>query len=341
MKIAFFDTHNFEREAFNAINTKYNFSIDFLETSLNSRTAELAKGSDVVCSFVNDKIDDDCLKALKDLGIHMIALRSAGFNHVDLVSAQHHGILIARVPSYSPNAVAEFAIGMLLTLNRKIHKAYLRVRELNFSLDGLVGFDLYKKTVGVVGAGKIGKIFAQVVSSFGCQVLIYDLERDGDLQSNPQVHYSGLEELCRRSDVISLHVPLTPTTYHIINTERINSMKDGVYIINTGRGALIDSRALIEGLKQGKVGGAALDVYEEEENIFFTDLSSKILQDDTLARLLTFPNVLLTSHQAFLTKEALENIATTTMENIDEFKRAGIVSNEKVVTPQTFIRKVT
>ncbi len=341
MNIAFFDTHKFEQEAFNAVNTKYKFNIDYLETSLNSRTAELARGSDVVCSFVNDKIDDDCIKALMDMGIRMIALRSAGFNHVDLEAAKRHGMLVTRVPSYSPNSVAEFAVGMLLTLNRKIHKAYIRVKELNFSLDGLVGFDLYKKNVGVIGAGKIGKIFAQIMSSFGCKVLIFDRERDPELEANPLIEYSDLDEICKLADVISLHVPLTPSTYHIINSERMSLMKDGVYIINTGRGALIDSKALIENLKNSKVGGAALDVYEEEENIFFTDLSSKILQDDTLARLLTFPNVLLTSHQAFLTKEALENIAATTMESIDEFKKAGLVPSEKVVNPECCVRKVT
>lgn len=339
MKIAFFDTHHFEKEIFLKVNEDFDNKIDFLETRLDVKTARLAKGANVVCSFVNDKIDEECIKILNELSVRFIALRSAGFNHVDLVAAQKYGILISRVPSYSPHAVAEFAVGLLLSLNRKIHRAYLRVKELNFSLDGLVGFDLCGKTVGIIGTGKIGKIFAQIMASFGCRVLVHDIERDSDLEKLININYTDCPDLCCQADIVSLHVPLTPETHHIINNEMINMMKKGVVIINTGRGALIDSQALIEGLKKGQIGGAALDVYEEEENIFFHDLSDKVLQDDTLARLLTFPNVLVTSHQAFLTKEALINIATTTLESIEEFKNTGAVSTEKQVTLECCVKK--
>ena len=331
MKIAFFDTHNFERTTFSEANKKFNFQIDFLEARLNDKTASLAQGAVVVCSFVNDKIDESCIKNLKLAGVKFIALRSAGFNHVDLAASKKYEVIVARVPGYSPYAVAEFTVGLLLTLNRKIHRAYSRVRELNFSLDGLVGFDLHGKTVGVVGTGKIGKIFCQIMASFGCRVLVNDLQKDTELERNPAVTYVDCPTLCSESDIISLHVPLTPQTHHIINSDMIRMMKNGVFIINTGRGALIDAKALIEGLKTEKIGGAALDVYEEEENIFFQDLSDKILQDDVLARLLTFPNVLLTSHQAFLTKEALQNIAETTLKSVDEFKLTGAVAPGKVV----------
>lgn len=331
MKIAFFDTHQFEKEFFLKSNEKFGFDIEFLDMQLNSKSAQLAAGAEVICSFVNDKIDDACIQSLKSMGVRLIALRSAGFNHVDLVSAQKNQLMVCRVPGYSPYAVAEFAVGLLLTLNRKIHRASARVRELNFSLDGLVGFDLHGKTVGVVGGGKIGRIFAQIMSSFGCRVLVSDLQKDAELERNPSVVYTDLENLCRNSDVISLHVPLTQKTHHLINSSLISQMKNGVLLINTGRGALIDAKALIDALKTEKIGGAALDVYEEEEEIFFHDLSNRILQDDILARLLTFPNVLMTSHQAFLTKEALNNIAQTTLESVDEFRRTGSVSSAKVV----------
>ncbi len=340
MKITFFDTHQFDKDIFVEVNKKFNFDIEFQEACLNSKTARLAQGSSVVCSFVNDKIDDNCIATLQSLGVNLIALRSAGFNHVDLVSAQRHGIEVVRVPSYSPHAVAEFATAMLLCLNRKVHRAYIRVREFNFSLDGLVGFNLYKKTIGVVGAGKIGKIFAQLMAAFGSKVLIYDKKKDSDLEKHSNIDYTDLSTLYTQSDVISLHLPLTPETHHLIDHESINKMKNGVTIINTGRGALIDSSALIEGLKTGKIAGAALDVYEEEENVFFKDLSSKILQDDILARLLTFPNVLVTSHQAFLTAEALQSIAMTTLNNIAEFKKSGSVAYDQALDPKNFMEGV-
>lgn len=338
MKITFFDTHLFEKDVFQKANEKYNFHIEFLDVRLTARTARLAEGSSVVCSFVNDKIDEDCINLLKEIGVKLIALRSAGFNHVDLVAAHRNNLIVARVPGYSPYAVAEFGIALLLTLNRKIHRSYSRVRELNFSLDGLVGFDLHGKTVGVIGTGRIGKIFAQIMVAFGCRVLVTDRQEDVELKKHPSISYTDIQNLCRQSDVISLHVPLTPETHHIIGRNAISEMKQGVFIVNTGRGALIDAKALIDGLKDGKIGGAALDVYEEEEEVFFQDLSGKILQDDTLARLLTFPNVLVTSHQAFLTNEALGSIAQTTLDSIYEFMKNGSVSPSKTVNPDFRIR---
>lgn len=338
MKITFFDTHLFEKDVFLKTNEQFGFKIDFQEARLNSKTAQLAQGSDVVCSFVNDKIDEECISKLKSSGVKLIALRCAGFNHVNLMAAQGAGLTVAIVPGYSPYAVAEFATSLLLTLNRKIHRAYSRVRDLNFSLDGLVGFDLHGKTVGVVGTGRIGKIFAQIMVSFGCKVLVYDQKVDEDLKNNSAITYVDFNKLCEEADIISLHVPLTPKTYHVINEEMIGKMKDGVYIINTGRGALIDAKALIAGLKMKKIGGAALDVYEEEENVFFQNLSDRILEDDILARLLTFPNVLITSHQAFLTEEALQNIARTTLESVDEFTKTGSVKSFKVVSAESCLR---
>jgi len=338
MRIAFFDTHHFEKDVFQSANEKYGFQIEFLDVRLSAKTARIVEGAEVVCSFVNDKLNEECINVLKEMGVKLIALRSAGFNHVDLTAAHKSNLIVTRVPGYSPYAVAEFGVGLLLTLNRKIHRAYFRVRELNFSLDGLVGFDLHGKTVGVIGTGRIGKIFAQIMTSFGCRVLAVDLQKDSELEKNPGITYTDLQSLCRQSDVISLHVPLTLGTHHIIGEKALSEMKVGVFIINTGRGALIDAKALIKGLKAEKIGGAALDVYEEEEEVFFHDLSDKILKDDTLARLLTFPNVLITSHQAFLTKEALGNIALTTLESIDEFRKTGSVSRSKVVSPEDRIR---
>lgn len=332
MKITFFDTHHFERDIFQSFSQKLNLSIDFLDFRLTEQTASIAKGSPVVCSFVNDKVNESCLKVLSENNVKLLVLRSAGFNHVDLEAAKKFNILVARVPGYSPYAVAEYAVALLLTLNRKIHRAYSRVRELNFSLDGLVGFDLHGKTIGVVGTGRIGKIFAQIMTAFGCKVLAVDLQKDPDLEAHPGVTYTDLLTLCRQSDMISLHVPLNPKTHHMIDAQMISEMKPGIFIVNTGRGALIDAKALLNALKKEKIGAAALDVYEEEEEIFFHDLSDKILKDDILARLLTFPNVLITSHQAFLTKEALGNIAQTTLESVDEYRRTGKVSSAKVVS---------
>ncbi|MBN20977.1 MAG: hydroxyacid dehydrogenase [Bdellovibrionaceae bacterium] len=338
MKISFFDTHHFERPAFERENEKHHFEICFLEPRLTAATASLASGSEVVCSFVNDRVDSQCIQSLKDQGVKLLALRSAGFNHVDIEAANQVGLVVARVPGYSPHAVAEYAIGLLLSLNRKIHKSYLRVKELNFSLDGLVGFDLFGKKVGILGTGKIGSIVAEILAAFGCEVLCFDRTENAKLQAMPNVRYVECDHLCKESDIVSLHMPLTPETHHILSREMISMMKPGVFIINTGRGALIDSVALIQGLKSGQVGGAALDVYEEEEAVFFQDLSDKVLQDDVLARLLTFPNVLVSSHQAFLTQEALANIAATTLENVDVFRKSGGVPEERSVKSKSVIR---
>ena len=326
MKVIFFDTHQFEKDVFLKLNTNPDIQFDFTDSRLNSQTASMTLGYDAVCSFVNDHLDAVTIEQLKKNGIQMIALRSAGFNHVDLNAAQAAEITVSRVPGYSPHAVAEFAVGLLLSLNRKIHRAYSRVREMNFSLDGLVGFDLNQKTIGVIGTGKIGKVFTHIMLAFGSRILIHDLVEDVDLKNRSGVEYVSLEELCRRSDVISLHVPLNSKTHHLIDHKKIEWMKKGVLIINTGRGALIDAKALIGGLKSGHIGGAALDVYEEEEAVFFHDHSGDLILDDVLSRLITFPNVLMTSHQAFLTQEALANIAQSTISSLLEFQKTKNVS---------------
>jgi D-lactate dehydrogenase len=318
MRIAMFDTHRYDREAFEAANASRAHEIAFLEPRLTAATAPLAAGAAAVCSFVNDVIDAGAVAALAERGVRLIALRSAGFNHVDLAAASRAGLAVVRVPEYSPYAVAEHAIALVLTLNRKIHRAYGRVREANFSLEGLVGFDLHGKTVGVIGTGKIGRVFARIAQGFGCSVVAFDVVQDQALR-DVGVRYVPLEELYRSADVISLHVPLTPETRHLIDANVLATMKRGAMVINTSRGALIDTPALIDSLKHGHVGAAGLDVYEEEAGVFFNDLSDRLLQDDVLARLLTFPNVLITSHQAFLTHEALAHIAETTLASVDAF----------------------
>lgn len=335
MKIAFFDTHRFDKAAFLEANQRFGHEIVFFETRLTPETANLAQGFPAVCAFVNDNLGAKVLQTLAAGGTRVIALRSAGFNHVDLNEASALGMRVARVPEYSPYAVAEHAVALILSLNRKIHKAYQRVREGNFSLDGLVGFDLRGKTVGVIGTGKIGAAFVQIMKGFGCEVLAYDRVQNAEVSK--QANYVSLEDLLHRSDIVSLHVPLTPETRHLLNEARFAQMKKGVMLINTGRGALIETKALIRSLKSGHLGAAGLDVYEEEEGIFFENLSEEILQDDHLARLLTFPNVLLTSHQAFLTHEALKNIADTTLQNVADLasgkKPTGEVIAEKHVAP--------
>ncbi|XXF77825.1 2-hydroxyacid dehydrogenase [Myxococcaceae bacterium GXIMD 01537] len=321
MKLAVFDTHKYDREALEAANARYGHSLVFLEPRLTLQTAQLAQGFEAVCSFVNDKVDARVLEVLREGGVKLIALRSAGYNHVDLAAAARLGFKVTRVPEYSPYAVAEHAVALVLALNRRIHQAYARVRDWNFSLEGLVGFDLHGKTVGLVGTGRIGRAAARIFRGFGCRVLCYDAFPDNSLELELGVRYVPLETLYSESDVISLHVPLTPETHHLVDATSLAKMKRGVLLINTGRGALIDSRALIGALKVGHVGAAGLDVYEEEEGIFFKDLSGDVLQDDTLARLLTFHNVIVTSHQAFLTREALANIADTTLESVQAFER--------------------
>jgi len=328
MKVAVFDVHSYERASFAAANERFGHDLTYLEPRMSLETAALAAGHAGVCAFVNDRLDRPTLQTLRGLGVRLIALRSAGYNHVDLVAAAGVGLPVVRVPEYSPYAVAEHAVGLVLALNRKIHRAYARVREWNFSLDGLVGFDLHGKTVGLVGTGRIGRAVAHIFHGFGCRILAHDVRPDSMLATQLGVRFVDLADLYREAHIISLHVPLTPSTHHLIDAHALGMMKPGVMIVNTGRGALIDSRALIDALKTRHVGAAGLDVYEEEEGVFFRDLSNKVLQDDVLARLLTFPNVLVTSHQAFLTNEALANIASTTLSNITAFERDGVLTNE-------------
>jgi D-lactate dehydrogenase len=328
MKIALFDAHRYDRESFEAANVPQGHDITFLEPRLTRQTASLAAGHPAICSFVNDRVDEPTLEVLREGGAQLLALRSAGYNHVDLVAAERLGIPVVRVPEYSPHAVAEHAVALVLALNRKIHRAYARVREWNFSLEGLVGFDLHGKTVGVVGTGRIGFVAATIFRGFGCRVVMFDIQPRPELAASIDADYVDLPTLYRESDIISLHVPLTPATRHLIDAAAFAAMKPGVLLVNTGRGALIDSQALIDSLKLGHVGAAGLDVYEEEEGVFFRDLSDQVLQDDVLARLLTFPNVLITSHQAFLTREALASIAQITLENVTAFERGQPLPNE-------------
>lgn len=328
MKVAFFDAHKFEKKYFEKANIRFGHEITYFETRLTEQTASLAKEFNCACCFVNDILDKEALCKLKCENFRLIALRSAGFNNVNLKETKRLGLTVVRVPSYSPHAVAEHTIGLILALNRKIHKAYARTRDWNFSLDGLVGFDLHGKTVGVIGTGKIGAVFSKIMKGFGCRVLAFDLIQNQKLIGDRVVDYVSLDELYRKSDIVSLHVPLVSETNHLIDFAALKKMKPGVILVNTSRGALINTSALVEGLKSGHIGGSALDVYEEEEEVFFHDHSSDVLQDDVLARLMTFPNVIMTSHQGFLTEEALRNIAEVTLQNISEFESGGPLSNE-------------
>lgn len=328
MKVAFFDTHKFERRIFEKANGAFHHELTFFEHRLQKETAVLADRFPCICSFVNDKLNSDSLSILKNGGVKLVALRSAGFNHVDLKAAKELGLTVVRVPEYSPYAVAEHAVALLLTLNRKIHRSYFRVRELNFSLEGLEGMDLHGKTVGVIGVGRIGGVFAKIMNGFGCEVLLHDLRPDLELSHQLGARYTGLDEIYSKSDIISLHVPLNQKTRYLINSASLSKMKKGVFLINTGRGALVNTKDLIQSLKSGHLGGAGLDVYEEEEQVFFEDHSNEVLQDDVLARLLTFPNVIITSHQAFLTQEALANIAETTLANISDFEKGNPLKNQ-------------
>lgn len=313
IKIAFFDTHSYDKESFEKVDDK-NIQITFFETKLNIHSADLAKGYDVVCIFVNDDASKEVIEKLYENGVKLIALRCAGYNNVDL-SACFGKIHVVHVPAYSPYAVAEHTMALLLTSLRRVHKAYNRTRDYNFSLDGLTGFNLYGKTVGVIGTGRIGRIFIDICKGFGMNVLAYDKFP----APNSNLNYVSLDEIFSKSDIISFHCPLTEETKHLINASSIEKMKKGVFILNTSRGALIDAEALLNGIKSRKIGAACLDVYEEESDIFFKDKSGHILNDDVLARLISMPNVILTAHQAFLTTEALENITSTTIENIKSF----------------------
>lgn len=328
MNVAVFSTKNWVRDAFDRINLTKGLSLTFLEPRLTYDTAALAQGHDAVCIFVNDQADSRVLDRLHSLGVKLIALRCAGFNNVDLKRASELGMGVVRVPAYSPYAVAEHTLGLALSLNRKFHKAYSRVRDGNFALDGLLGFDIHGKTIGIIGTGKIGQIFAQLMTGFGGRILAYDRFPNPELEKKGLLEYVDLGTLYGESDIISLHCPLNHETYHIINDYAINSMKPGVMILNTSRGPLIDSNAVINGLKSGRVGYLGLDVYEEEGDLFFEDLSNQVIQDDTFVRLQTFPNVLITGHQAFFTREAVDNIAQTTLENICEYSQKGASKNE-------------
>ncbi|GJM61417.1 2-hydroxyacid dehydrogenase [Persicobacter diffluens] len=328
MKIAFYSYKSYDKEWFNRCNEDFGYEFKYFRVQLDEETVDYSKGCDAVCVFVNDKLNREIIEKLAANGIKLIALRCAGFNNVDLEAAQEFGIDVRRVPAYSPEAVAEHAVALILTLNRKIHRAYNRVRDGNFSLSRLTGFNLHGKTVGVVGTGKIGMIFANIMKGFGCEILMYDkfpnkkFEKDG-------MRYVDLTELLQKSDIVSLHTPLLPETSHMMNQYTFGLMKEGAMLINTSRGGLINTQAAIDALKTGQLGYLAIDVYEMEEGLFFHNHSEKIITDDTISRLLAFPNVLITSHQAFFTVEALNQISLVTLTNIKEHQE-GVISPNQV-----------
>jgi len=323
VKVVVYDTKRYDREYLSAEADTHGIEWEYQEFRLSAQTARTAEGAAAVCAFVNDNLDGACLEQLAKQGVKHIALRCAGYNNVDLGAAGRLGMRVTRVPAYSPAAVAEHSVALLMTLNRKIHRAYNRVREQNFSLGGLVGFDLCSKTVGIVGSGRIGRVAARIFRGFGCRVLVYDKYPDTRWAAEIGAEYVDLDKLFRESDVISFYVPLLPDTRFMFNDERLALTKPGVFIVNTSRGKLIDTGALIKGLKSGHIGGVALDVYEEEEGIFFEDLSDAVIHDDELVRLIGFPNVLVTAHQAFLTGEALREIARVTAENVARIAAGG------------------
>jgi len=329
LEVAMFDAKSYDIQAFEKRNSG-RYAIHPIGTSLNKRTVQSAEGHKVICVFVNDTCDATVVKLLASLGVELIALRCAGFNNIDLETCEQHNLSVARVPAYSPYAVAEFTVALMMMLNRRLHQAYQRNRAGYFVLEGLTGFDMREKTVGVVGTGKIGQCTIDILLGMGCRILAFDKFPNNKLAARNNVQYVGLSQLFPESDIITLHVPLFAETHHLINMSAIEQMKDGVMLINTSRGALFDTRALIDGLKSEKIGSAGLDVYEEEAGIFYHDVSDKVLTDDVLARLMTFNNVVVTSHQAYLTHEALDNIAETTLANIDEFaqgKRGADLTN--------------
>lgn len=332
MKVTIFSSKAYDEQFLTASNRSGRHELIFVENRLKPDTATLADASPAVCAFVNDLLDAATLEKLAKGGTRFIAMRCAGFNNVDLSAAAALGIQVARVPAYSPHAVAEHTVALLLCLNRHVHKAYNRVREGNFSIEGLLGDDLHGKTIGVIGTGTIGRIFARIMTGFGCEVLAHDVAPHPDCEALG-VKYVSLGELIERSHAISLHCPLTPQTHHLIQAETLGRMRDGVFIINTSRGALIDTEAAITSIKSGRIGGLALDVYEEESELFFEDLSAHIIKDDVFMRLTTFPNVLVTGHQAFFTREAMTNIAQTTLANLDDFEAGRICANRVRLDP--------
>ena len=327
MRIAFFDTKPYDKESFQAASAGKDITIKYFETKLNEDTVGLAKGFDAVCVFVNDTVNKEVIDHLCELGVGVVALRCAGFNNVDMKYA-FGKIHVLRVPAYSPYAVAEHAMAMLLASIRRIHKAYIRTKDFNFSLSGMTGFDLHGKTVGIIGTGKIGRVFIDICRGFGMKVLAYDKFPMEGIADGENIRYVSTDELFKSSDIISLHCPLNDETYHIIDESSIEKCKKGVVIINTSRGALVDAEALLNGIKSRQIGAACLDVYEEESELFFEDYSGHIVEDDTLARLISMPNVIVTSHQAFLTEEALSNIADTTISNVEGFFERGQCPNE-------------
>lgn len=333
MRIIFFGVQPYDRESFEQAGASQNFEICYHRSHLNVNNVSLAQGADAVCIFVNDTADAETIRLLAGMGVRLIALRCAGFNNVDLGAAARHGIVVVRVPAYSPHAVAEHAVALMLALNRKIHRAYWRTRDGNFSLHGLLGFDMFGKTAGVIGAGRIARELIRILKGFGMEVLVHDLHPDPVYAADAGIAYVSLDDLYARSDVISLHCPLTDSTRYMIGDVAIERMKPGVMLINTGRGQLIHTEALIDGLKEKKIGAAGLDVYEEEAGYFYEDTSDRIMDDDVLARLLSFNNVIVTSHQGFFTQEALDNIACVTMDNIARFAAGKKPINEVCAEP--------
>ncbi|MEA5549619.1 2-hydroxyacid dehydrogenase [Anabaena cylindrica UHCC 0172] len=327
MKVAIFSTKSYDRQFFTVANEQYHHELIFLEPRLNRQTALLATDAIAVCIFVNDQVDRATLEVLAKNGIRLIALRCAGYNNVDVQAAKTLGIKLVRVPAYSPYAIAEHTVGLILVLNRKLHRAYNRVREGNFSLAGLLGFDLHGRTIGIIGTGKIGQVVAQIMTGFGCKVIAYDIHRNPECEAI-SVEYMDLPQLFSQSDIITLHCALNPQTYHLVNKDAIAQMKPHAMLINTGRGALIDTEAIITALKSSQIGALGLDVYEQESELFFDDHSDQILLDDTFARLMTFPNVMITGHQAFFTEEAMHAIAEVTLSNITQVEQGQTCANE-------------
>ncbi len=330
MNTAVFSAKPYDQQFLDAANARHRFNLTYFEAPLKPATSRLAGGFPVICAFVNDMLDATVLDTLFEQGTRLIALRCAGFNNVDLKAAHELGMRVARVPAYSPYAVAEHTVGMVLALNRKLHRAYARTREANFALNGLLGFDLHGRTVGLIGTGKIGTVTARIMKGFGCRVLAHDPYPNPDCEALG-VEYVALPGLFAASDVVSLHCPLTPDSHHMIDENALSQMKNGAMLINTSRGGLVDTRAVINALKAGTLGALGLDVYEEEGDLFFQDLSDYVIKDDVFARLLTFPNVLITGHQAFFTEDALRNIAETTLSNIAAFERDGTVVHEVTI----------
>lgn len=328
--ITFFSTQPYDKDFFIKHNADFGFKLEFIEAGLDENTVDLVKKSEAVCVFVNDKVNSNVIECLAGKGVKIIALRCAGFNNADLAAAKENNIKVCRVPAYSPEAVAEHAVAMILTLNRKTHKAYNRVREQNFSLNGLLGFNLYGKTVGVIGTGNIGKAFCKIMLGFGCKVLAFDLIANREMEALGVI-YLPLIDVFSESDIISLHCPLNEQTHNLINGDTINMMKTGVMLINTSRGGLVDTRAVITGLKSGKLGYVGIDVYEQEEKLFFRDLSGGIIEDDVISRLISFSNVLITAHQGFFTREALTKIAVITLSNISSILKNEDLRNNKCI----------